>query len=184
MYNSLVVSIFVKVWEAILHGYEGSFIKKTVDLIKRFIAYLANGSISVGLFTSNKSLIEKSIFYRMIIKATNLITLTFEYINKYIKKIGQNSVSYRSVNNLFSSKVEVLRSFFVFIFFFGIGLIGNNVIRGFFSGRSYIIAMILIIGALIGLAFKENYEKIISNSWFSRFVVSIFTIDEGGGNWW
>jgi len=72
----------------------------------------------------------------------------------------------------------------MFIFFFGIGIIGNNITRGLFSGRSYIIAMILIIGALVGLFIKEDYKEILARSLFYRFVAGIFTIDEGGGNWW
>lgn len=184
MYNSLVISISVKVWEAILHGYQGSIIKKMADLIKRLIDYLVNGSIFIGSFTSNKSWIEESLFYGLIVKTMDLITVVFKRINKYIKRVGKGSFTYNSINNLFCTDIDVLRSFFVFIFFFGIGLIGNNIIRGYFSGKSYIVAMVLTIGSLIGLRLKENYKEILGSSWFYGFIISIFTIDEGGGNWW
>lgn len=184
MYNSLLVSMFAKIWFGILHGYESSFIKKIVDLIKRIISYLVNGSILVNVFTNNQSLIEKSIFYKAFAKTMDLITLIFSNINKYINKIGQHSLIYKSISSLFSSEIELIRSFSMFIFFFGIGIIGNNITRGLFSGRSYIIAMILIIGALIGLFIKEDYKEILASSLFYRFVAGIFIIDEGGGNWW
>lgn len=184
MYNSLLVSMFVKIWFAILRGYESSFIKKIVDLIKRTTSYLVNGSILVSIFTNQESLIEKSIFYRIYVKVTDFITLTFKNINKYINKIGKYSLIYKSISDLFSTEIEVLRSFFMFIFFFGIGIIGNNIARGLFSGKSYVIAMVLVIGALIGLVIKEDYKEILASSLVYRFVAGIFTIDEGGGNWW
>lgn len=184
MYNSFVVSIFAKAWEVIIRGYDGSLIKKIVDLIKKIISYLCEGSSVMNFFASTRSLIEESFFYNLISRITDFISGVFREINKYIFKSGQTSLVYKNVAKLFVSEVEVLRTFFVFTFFFGLGLIGNNIVRGFFSGRSYIIAMVLIIGSLIGLGLKERYKQILDNSWFFGFIVSIFTIDEGGGNWW
>lgn len=184
MYNSLLVSMFVKIWHGIVKGYNSSFLKKILDSIKMATSYLMNGSIIASIFANDESLIEKSIFYGIVVKVIDLLTLTFKAINNYINKIGKSSLIYRSIKSSFSTEIESLRSLFIFIFFFGIGIIGNNIGRGFFSGKSYIIALILIIGSLIGLGIKEDYKEVLASSLFYRFVAGIFTIDEGGGNWW
>jgi len=184
MYNSIVISNIVKLWLLILYGYKRSILKKTVDGIKKIIVFLFKGSFVIEFFTSRKSLIEKSIIFHLISKTTDFINIVFKHINGYVKKKSKSSIIYFNLKKIFSTKVDILRSFFIFIFFFGIGLVGNNMIRGFYSGRSYIIAAIFIIISLIGLALKENYKEILENSWIYRFVESIFTIDEGGGNWW
>lgn len=184
MYNSLLISIFAKMWHGILKGYEGSSLKKIVDSIKKATSYLMNGSIIANIFTGDESLIEKSIFYRIVVRVIDLLSLTFKSINKYINKIGKNSLIYRSIKSSFSTEIGALRSFFMFIFFFGIGIIGNNIGRGLFSGKSYVVALVLILGSLIGLGIKEDYKEILASSLFYRFIAGIFTIDEGGGNWW
>lgn len=184
MYNSMIVSVFAKIWILIILGYKESILKKAVDQIHRGMMFLFNGSVVIGFFTSSRSLIQESLVFHLISKTTDLISLVFKYINSYIKKNKQSSIIYLNAKKLFYNDVERLRSFFVFLFFFGIGIILNNIIRGFYSGKSYIIAAVLTIGSLMGLALKDNYKEILDGSWTYKFVESIFTIDEGGGNWW
>lgn len=184
MYNSLIVSISVRAWGFIVFGYEGSYLKKLVDLIRSCLAYLSNGSVVKRFFISKRSIIGESFVWFLISKVTDLINQVWIKIVKYIKNISKYSLIYRNTYKLFSTEVEVLRSFFVFTLSFGIALVVNNIIRGFYSGKSYIIAVILTMGSLIGLSVKGNYKEILNNSWFYRFAISIFTIDEGGDNWW
>lgn len=184
MYNSFLVATFVKCWNFVINEYQSSFLKKVADMIKKFISYLFKGSIVGNILTSKKSLVKESFFYTLISKTNDIINQVFKYINKYINGNSEASLVYKNAKKLFSSDIETIRTFSVFIFFFGIGIIGNNIFRGFYSGRSYIIAIILVVSSLIGLGLKENYKQILANSWFFSFVVGIFTIDEGGVNWW
>lgn len=184
MYNSIIISVLAKIWILIICGYKESILKKAVDQIQKIIKFLFNGSFVLGFFTSSRSLIRESFVFHLISKTVDFISLMFKYINRYINKIKQSSVIYLNCKRLFYNEIEILRSFFVFLFFFGIGIILNNIIRGYFSGRSYIIAAAFTISSLVGLALKENYKVVLNSSWTYRFVESIFTIDEGGGNWW
>lgn len=185
MYNSLIVSISVRMWKWILHGYEDSSIKKIVDWVNKFISYLLKGSIVRGIFKSEKELIKESSFYKISSNIIEFISRILNGINKYIKKIGEESLVYRSINSLFLDGFAILGSLFVFLLALGIGLIGNNLARGFYSGQSYIVGAMLIVTSLIGLGLRENYREITGNSWICNFIISIFTIDEEGGDkWW
>lgn len=184
MYNSLVVRYLVKIWNAIIFGYNNSLIKKIADWIKKSIAYLFFGSITKDIFVSDKSIIEMSLFYKIYVKIVDTISKLLKSINDYIKSIGNNSIMYKSLSKLFKDNDQVANTIFSFIFFFGIGIVLNNVLRGLWSGRSYIVALALIIVSIIGIMLKDRYSEILKGSFVFRFVMSLFTIDEGGINWW
>ncbi len=184
MYNSLVVRFLVKIWNSFVSAYDTSLIKKIAHSIKGAINYLFFGSVTKDLFTSEKSIIEMSTFYKVYVKVTDTISKWLKGINKYIKRIGNNSIIYKSVNRLFKDNAGVMNTLFVFILFFGIGILGNNVLRGLWSGRSYIVAFGLILISLIGIILKDRYSAILKSSFVYKFILSFFTIDEGGINWW
>ena len=64
------------------------------------------------------------------------------------------------------------------------GIIGNNLIRGYYFGRSYIISIALILISLMGLRIKDDYNSLLEGSYTFKLVKSIFTIDEGVDQWW
>ena len=184
MYNSLVVRFLVKMWNAFIFGYNNSFIKKTADWIKKSVTYLFFGSVTKDIFISDKSIIEMSLFYKVYAKIVDTISKLLKSINNYIKSIGNNSIMYKSLSSLFKNEQEVGNTIFSFILFFGIGIILNNVFRGLWSGRSYIVAVAIIIVSIIGIMLKDRYSEILKGSFVFRFVMSLFAIDEGGLNWW
>lgn len=184
MYNSLVVRFLVKIWDLFIFGYNNSFLNKIVSSIKKAIAYLFFGSRTKDILVSDKSIIEMSLFYKLYKKFVDTISKLIKGTNNYIKKISNNSFMYKSLNNLFKNNNEVANTIFSFILFFGIGIILNNILRGLWSGRSYILALVLIFFSIIGIMLKNKYGEIIKNSFVFRFVMSLFTIDEGGINWW
>ena len=173
MYNSLVVRFLVKIWNIFIWGYNNSFLKKIGDVIKKAITYLFFGSV-----------IEMSLFYKLYVKIVDTINKLIKHINKYTKRIGNNSIMYKSLSKLFKDNSEVTNTIFSFIMFFGIGIILNNVFRGLWSGRSYIIAILLILISLIVINLKDRYSEILKGSFVFGFVMSLFAIDEGGINWW
>lgn len=184
MYNSLVVRFLVKIWNAFIFGYNNSLIKKIADWIKKSITYLFFGSVTKDIFVSDKSIIEISLFYKIYVNIVDTISKLLKSINNYIKSIGNNSIMYKSLNKLFKDNDEVANTIFNFILFFGIGIVLNNVLRGLWSGRSYVVALALIIVSIIGIMLKDRYSEILKGSFIFRFVMSLFTIDEGGINWW
>ncbi len=184
MYNSLVVRFLVKIWNIFIWGYNNSFLKKIGDVIKKAITYLFFGSVIKNIFVSDKSIIEMSLFYKLYVKIVDTINKLIKHINKYTKRIGNNSIMYKSLSKLFKDNSEVTNTIFSFIMFFGIGIILNNVFRGLWSGRSYIIAILLILISLIVINLKDRYSEILKGSFVFGFVMSLFAIDEGGINWW
>lgn len=184
MYNSLVVRFLVRIWDSFIFGYDNSFIKKIADMIKKTVTYLFFGSVIKDIFVSDKSIIEISLFYKIYVKIVDTINKLIRSINNYTKKIGNNSIMYKSLSKLFKDNSEVANTIFNFILFFGVGIIINNVLRGLWSGKSYIVAVALIIMSIIGILLKNKYSEILKGSFAFRFVIGLFAIDEGGANWW
>lgn len=184
MYNSLVVRFLVRIWNLFIFGYNNSFLKKITDFIKKAIIYLFFGSVTKDIFVSDKRIIEMSLFYKIYVKIVDTISKWLKIINNYTKKIGNNSIIYKSSSSLFKDNSEVANTIFNFILFFGIGIIINNVLRGLWSGRSYIVAIALIIMSIVGILLKNKYSEILKGSFAFRFVMGLFAIDEGGVNWW
>lgn len=184
MYNSLVVRFLVRIWNLFIFGYNNSFLKKITDFIKKAIIYLFFGSVTKDIFVSDKRIIEMSLFYKIYVKIVDTISKWLKIINNYTKKIGNNSIIYKSSSSLFKDNSEVANTIFNFILFFGIGIIINNVLRGLWSGRSYIVAIALIIMSIAGILLKNKYSEILKGSFAFRFVMGLFAIDEGGVNWW
>ncbi len=184
MYNSFIVRIFVGAGNAFTLAYKGSILKILVDAFKRCISYLTNGSVFISILTKNFVFIEKSIFYRLFSSILAFVSNIFKSINKYFKRIGQGSIVYSNTSKLFNSKIALIRSITVFVSFFAIGIVVNNLLRGAFSGRSYIISFGLIILSVIVIGLGEDLEKLLSNSFVYRFITDLFIIDEGGDQWW
>ncbi len=89
MYNSIVVRYLVRLWDFFYGFYEESFLKKVVVSIAGFLKYLFKGSVVKDIFTSPKSLIELSVFYKLysciidignrILKSVNRIFIRLKY---------------------------------------------------------------------------------------------------------
>jgi hypothetical protein len=184
MYNSVVVNILGDIWRVLAESYQYSFLKKINHFVGSGIRKTSKGSNVVRLFTSNRSLIEESFLYGIYCKAIDVINKIFIKLRRGINKNNPGSIIYNTVYSLFQSEVQVQRTFYVFFISFGIGIILNNVIRGFFAGKSYIVALALIFVSIVGLKAKEDYKEILRGSHFCAFMRSIFTIDEGVNQWW
>lgn len=184
MYNSVVVNVLANIWRVLAEGYQYSLLKKFNHFVGSGIKKLSKGSNVVKLFTSNRSLIEESFLYQIYCKIVDVINKIFIALRRGINKNNPGSIIYNTVYNLFQGGVQVQRTFYVFFLSFGIGIIVNNVIRGFFAGKSYIVALALIFASIVGLKVKDDYEGILRGSHFCAFIRSVFTIDEGVNQWW
>ena len=184
MYNSVVVRVLVKIWNIILKGYEYSLLSKFNKIIIKKIKDLSKGSSIISLFTSNRSIIGESLFYDLYCKAINIVTNIFKALRRGIKNLSHGSIIYDTVYNLFSDHIQLQTTFYIFFISFSLGIVGNNIIRGFYSGKSYIISILLIFISFIGLSIKDDYKDILEGSYVYNFVKSIFTIDEGVNQWW
>ena len=184
MYNSFVVRYLAKLWGFITINYDGSLIKRFFDGVKRIVEYIFKGSIIKEIFTSRDSIIEKSIFYRIYSFKVDLASKVLKSSNQYINKISENSGVSKNARSLFKNDKEIIRTMIVFLLFFGAGIIGINFTKGYLLDTSTILALFLVIFSLISLAGLENYSNILDNSFIIGVIKGIFTVDEGGNNWW
>lgn len=184
MYNSIVVQFLVNVWQVLEKGYKYSLLKMFNDKLIKGFKFLSKGSLTISLFTSSRSLLEESLLYRIYCWILDIITRSFRELRKGIKKVNHGSLIYTTVYNLFYDEVQLQGTFYIFFMAFGTGLIGNNLVRGYYSGRSYLISIALIFISLMGMKIKDDYKSILEESHIFKFVKSIFTIDEGVDQWW
>ncbi len=184
MYNSYVVGFLVKIWENFVCAYEGSLVKKVIDRIDKFLKFIFKGSIIKKIFTKDNQNVKKSLFYRIYSWIAKTYGDIWIKINKYIKKISQTSFSYKIIHNRFKDDIEVIKTILTFISYFSMVIIIKNLLNGYFLGRSNIISMVLIVCSLIVISIGDNIKEILNNSYVYRFIESLFTIDEGGEQWW
>ena len=184
MYNSLVVRYLAKLWDVFTVNYEESLVKKSVNIIRKVVELLFRGSFVKNIFVSKKGFIDSSIFYIAYSFTLDILGKILKSCNLYFKRIGEHSLVYKNTKSLFRNDKELIRTVMVFVLFFGIGIIGINLTKGYFSGSSYIVAFGLVILSIVGLCFREDYKSILNNSLIYNLVKVIFTIDEGGDQWW
>lgn len=178
MYNSIFISSLVRFWEFINREYKRSFLKKIVDSFSRAWKYLSKGSRFKSIFTSREYLIEKSSIYKGYASFMKLVNRGLNELRAYIEKNADSSLIHKNVSKLFSTKVEVFRTFFVFTLSFGLALVVNNIIRGYYSGRSYFVIAALVFVSLVGISLKDGYKDIFKNSIVWRIIYSIFSTEE------
>lgn len=184
MYNSIIVRSLTRIWNALAVGYKYSLLNRLVGYILKGIAFLSKGSCIVRLFTSNRSLLEESLFYVIYCNSIDLINRLIKSIKDWVGKYSSSSFVYNTIYKLFSTEKNMMQTFFVFFMTFGLGIIVNNVLRGYYSGRSYVISIILIIVSLVGLIEDVDIKGVFKGSYVFRLVESIFTIDEEVDRWW
>ena len=184
MYNSYVVGFLVKIWEVFAYAYEGSLVKKVMDGIKKFLSFIFTGSRVKEIFTKDNHSVKKSLFYRIYSWITKLYGNIWSKINRYVKRIGKTSFTYKTIQNMFKDDIEVTKTISTFIFFFSMIVFIKNLLRGYFLGRINILSIILIVCSLIVIFIGDNIKEVLNNSYVYRFIESLFTIDEGGERWW
>lgn len=184
MYNSIVIQFLSRIWNALEKSYQYSLLKLFNDRLVKGIKYLSRGSLIISLFTSNRSLIEESFLYQVYCWIIDIIVKIIQGLRKGIKKTSHGSFIYTTIYNLFYDEIQLQSTFYIFFMAFGIGIIGNNLARGYYFGRSYLVSIALIGISLIGLKIKEDYKSILEESYSFKIVKSIFTIDEGVDQWW
>lgn len=184
MYNSVTVTVLAKIWSGIKRGYEYSIFKKIMNILGRGLKYVGKGSCFINFFTSNRKMVEESLFHAIYCKCMDGIHKILESLNKLIYKGRTGSLIDISTTSVFKDEDSIQSALSIFFLFFGLTVFILNAIRGKFFGNSFRISILIILLGLIGLKFDGGYMAIIRNSNTYKFVNSIFTIDEGGEKWW
>lgn len=184
MYNSKVVYVLVAFWNILAEAYEYSNLKKFNNLLGKGFRSVARSSYVMEFFQKESTIFKESLLYRLYSKSLNGINNIFKAIRKNIIKYSPNSFLYTNINSMFYDNNQVLLSLYIFLTAFGIGLIVNNLIRGFYFGRSYIIAIFLIITSLLGINTMKNQNSVFRESVFIKIISGIFDVDEEVEQWW
>lgn len=184
MYNSVTVTILSRIWYCLEEGYKYSFLKVIIDGICNGFSFLAKGSVVVKFFTSNRKMMEESFIYKIYSRLIDFIEKILDAMRLLINKGEKGSIIDWSVSKLFKDQTEILNTACSFMLVFALSIIIANLTRGRFSGRSYVVSFAIIVLSLIGLNIKNNFNEVLENSAMFRFIKGIFSVDEGGDQWW
>ncbi len=184
MYNSFVVRSLIRLWNILSLGYEYSLLKRLIGPIKEGLILLGRNSIFIRFFTSDRSLIEESIFYRLFCKLVDFINKTIKGIRSFVDRKNSTSLICNIYNGIFKDINTLAKAFFIFLLAFGLSIILNNIFRGYYFGRSYLVSIALIIISLLGLVNRVDIRDILAGSYVFKFIESIFSIDEEVDRWW
>jgi hypothetical protein len=184
MYNSVTVAILSRIWYCLEKSYKYSFLKVIIGGICNSFRFLAKGSAVVKFFASNRKMVEESFVYKIYSRLIDFIGKIIDALRLLINKGKKGSIIDWSVSKLFKDQTEILNTACSFMLVFALSIIIVNLARGRFSGRSYIVSFAIIVLSLIGLSTKNNFNEVLENSVMVRFIKGIFSVDEGGNQWW
>ncbi|HHV38975.1 MAG TPA: hypothetical protein GXX70_05730 [Tepidimicrobium sp.] len=182
MYNSVVVGILVRLWEILQDIYRYSLLKRIRDFLVISFKKLAKGSKIVELFTSNKSLIEESLIYRLYCRIVNWINGTLKTIEIRMEGILKGSVIYGLIHKLFHNQSDLQITLSLFFIILGGGIMVINIFNRVSTYIPYLFSLALVIAALAGLS--TSYRNILKGSLVFNCIKNIFIIDEGVDQWW
>jgi hypothetical protein len=184
MYNSYTVSGLSRLWRTINSFYKHSIIKKINDTIIKAFKGILSGSYIAKFITNDKSLIEGSVFYTLYQKLICLIESLSNKLRSLIEQYKQGSLLSKTSSSLFESHIAAIGTISIFIIAFSVGNILIDAING--NIRTYGNVLLLIIIVICALIFRnrENAKDTVENSLFIKLLKSIFTIDDGGDQWW
>ncbi len=109
MYNSIIVRYLVKLWDFFSGYYEKSFVKKAADAKLGFLRYIFKGSVVKDVFTSDKSLIDLSFFYKIYSWLVDIINKILKIFNSCFKRLEVNSIFFsliRGFNKSFNKVID------------------------------------------------------------------------------
>lgn len=187
MYNSITVTVLARIWEALKISYSYSFLKYILINIGKGFKFIGKDAAIVKLFSSDRKLVDESLFYSIYLKFMNCLRKGFLGLNSLVSKHRKGSFIDKAVGRLFKDDVETQNTTCVFMFFFGMSILIINIfVREKFFGKSNIVSAIIILFSILGMNFKNNYKMILNGSCVFRFVRGIFLPDpnEGGTKWW
>ncbi len=184
MYNSYTVSVLNRLWRTINSFYKYSTIRKINDSIIRTFKKMLNGSLIANFMTNDESLIESSAFYKIYGKLISFIESLFNRLRTLAKQYKQGSILNRIGESIFESHVTTISTISLFIIAFSLVNIGIDAVNG--NIKTHGNALLFIITVIFILVFtnRESVKEAVDNSLFIKLLKNIFTIDNGGDQWW
>ena len=178
MYDSLTLTVLSNIYNGIKRGYEYSLFKKVLIKISKVFKYLSRGSWFVRFFTSDRKILEESLFYKLYCKFLDNVYKFIKYFNKAANRWKENSIIYIIISRLFKDKRKTQDTFHIFLMFFGLTLLFLNIFKGQILTKTNILSIFIVLISLLGI--KNGYEEGIKESLILKFIKGFVSIDEGG----
>lgn len=184
MYNSILVGMLVKISRFTASQYDNSFLARCVRKINRTFKSLSKGSFAMDIFTNPKSNIETSIVFKVYSMVIGLLNIISDWMRKVIHVGKGGSISYSFLYSNFKDLSSFFSTISIFTLSLGIGIIGVGIIKGESIVNSIIIGFALSLLSVFILISSNRSKEIISNSSLFRLIDDVFSVDEGGNQWW
>jgi len=184
MYNSYTVNGLSKIWNIINEFYEYSVLKEVIKAIVCVFQRISRGSHVISFFTNNDSLIEKSGIYSIYKKIIFCIESIFCKLRGLVAKYKQKSLINSTVDSTFGSVERTIETISLFAITFSIVNIALDMLFNEFLTYENIALLIIIFISVITYRYRANIKDMVLNSFIIKLVIDVFTIDNGGDQWW
>lgn len=184
MYNSYTVKILVGIWSQISHYYNYSVLKSILCKLTNKISLASSGSAVKRFITNKTSLIEESQVYRLYVFLLTIVEKLSNITRGLLHRFKAGSVVADTVSELTKGKVQIASTISIFALGFASTIIISRVLRGNIISKTNIISLALIAIAVVIINLGERLYEIIENSFVVNTIKDIFTIDDGGDQWW
>lgn len=181
MYNSYTVNILVKIKNTFDRCYKFSLIKRIIDCIVSLSKRLSSGSLLWNFWTNDKSYIEGSKIYsiygNLIDKINRFVLVVKRALNKYIQGSQLLSIVSKKSNQGDAILVALIGFNITLILLKLLNIVQMNNILVAVLGVLALFSVILVI-------LDVKMSNVFKNSYVIQRIASIFTMDDGGEQWW
>lgn len=181
MYNSYTINLLVKTKDVFASLYKYSILKLLVDKIVLWLKKGCKGSKVCSFFTNEKSIIKNSYIYLLYKKIV-------DFINKLLFKLKRkvnSCVKGSYILNVLKKDMNTDNALYIIIIGFNVTLLSLRVFN-IISLRIVSISMLAFITFFSLFLYINNAKTIemLKNSWIINTIISVFTLDDGGEEWW
>lgn len=184
MYNSYTVRVLSRFWSIINEFYKYSIIKRVIETIIHAIKSIGSGSYVIKFFTNDRSSIENSRIYDIYQKLICFIEVIFNKVRGVVVKYKEGSLISSICTSIFDSTSRTIGTISLFVISFSIiniiiDILNNNIVT---YGNIALLAITIF--SIITYIYRDNIKDVILSSFIIRLIKDIFTIDDGGDQWW
>lgn len=181
MYNSIFIGLLMRITRFVQKMYKNSFLHRILFSIKTGIKRLYFHS-KISKFNKNIEKVFKSTkIYFVVGKIWDFFDWILNGLFNIKKKLGKDSVINEGLAYYSNDLEKGLRLVYESSLLIGILTL---ITRPFIKTLSLKIIFIFLIIGIIGLLINGREKAAIKNSKVMNFLLGLFTLDEGGENWW
>jgi len=184
MFHSRILNLLAKLWNKSNDYCKQSFTNTVSTKISTLIDFLLKGSFVVKIIKDDKSWVENSLLYKIYCKIVDFTNWSFRSIRATVTKYKHESALYMMTSYLFRDEGKIISSIITFLITFSAITLILNIFRNNMVNSMNVMLLVIVVLSIILGNIKMIFSNILQGSFFWRLIKDIFTLDNGGEQWW